>query len=160
MDPTFEFQNIWKELLNLYIVKDKDNLSLISYQEKKLLEAKILVEKGADINKTFSGYTSRYYQNYVEKNYTPLYYLVQEYFYSRTQYMNNEFLDNMLSFLFSQDVDIDRPTLDFSANFYELKLFEELLKRSDLEDIVFDYSKSNLFDEVINGFPNVSVDEY
>jgi len=160
MDPTCEFQNIWKELLNLYMPKNKDNIDLIYYQKEKLLEAKVFIEKGADINKSFDGYVSRNYTNYKEKKYTPLHYLVKEYFYSGTEYMNNEFLDNMLSFLFSQDVYIDHPSLDFSANFYDLKLFEEFLKRSDSEYIIFDYSKSLLFDEVINGFPNVYADGY
>ena len=84
---------------------------------------------------------------------------MEEYYYSGTKYMNNEFLDEILSFLFSKNVVIDKNSINLSNDDRDPKLFEEFLMRSDEDNVQFEYKTRSLLLEIMIGFPSVRLDE-
>lgn len=147
--PTEKFQNIWKYITRLQDSVSREDAFII--QEEKFQEAEKLISEGADINESF-------YDEIDYENNTALYYVLVEYYYAQTQYMNDEFLDNMIYFLFSKDIVIDKRSIKLC--FRDTKLLDDLLKRANDIDIKFEYSSNPLFLEIITGFPSVKLDEF
>lgn len=147
---TEKFQNIWTSIIGLHDCLSREES--FSIQEEKLLDAQNLIEEGADINKPF--YDER--ENMIVK-YTPLRHVLTSYYYTHTTYMNNDFLDNMVYFLFQNDVVADKSSINFCIR--DLKLLEEILKRANDEDIILNYSSNILYLEIITGFNNVKLYE-
>lgn len=149
---TEKFQNIWLSIIRLHESVYQESLSKeesFSIQEEKLLNSQKLIEEGADINEAF------YYER---DKYTPLMHVLSAYYYTNTNYMNNDFLDNMIYFLFQNDVVTDKVSIKFCIR--NLKLLEEILKRSNDQDIKFNYSSNILYLEIITGFNAVKLDEF
>jgi hypothetical protein len=138
--------NLNEKFMTLWIsIFEENNYKL------KLEEAERLIEDGADINKPRGEFG------------TPLYYVVMGYCCSRNTYMNNEFLDELLFFLFSKNVFIDKESIRISMR--DPKLLSELLMRVDDIDTVFSsidfqYIKNSLCLETIIGFSAIKLDEY
>lgn len=150
-ENTEKFQTLFMKILDEYVMKiilNEENKEEKDQQEQNefIEELKRLVEKGANINKEF----------YVEFDYTmmsPLDFLISRYYYAGIKYMDSQanFFDEVLSFLFSKDVMIDKKSIQ--SSFRDLKMFEELLKRANDEDIVFELSTNPSYLEIITGFP-------
>lgn len=136
-NPTINFQNIWIEILSSRDVNLLDNLD----------KAKILIEEGADINSAFGGYLRSI------RNNTPLYYLLVEYFRYNTYYLNDVILDDLLCFLFENNVMPDKESIRFCIR--DTKLLEELLKRSDYNEFMYTLNPLSL--ETILGFTTLDV---
>lgn len=143
---TQKFQVLWMSLIRESETEEKEE------KYNKLKEAEILIYDGADINKPFGDDG----EDREEFFGTPLYYLLGEYYYSGTKYMNNEYLDEIMSFLFSKNVIVDKNSISFSMR--DPKLLEELLMRAD--DVKFEYRMNSLCLETIMGFPSVRLDEF
>lgn len=151
---TEKFQNIWLSIIGLHESVYQDSLSKeesFSMQEEKLLDAQKLIEEGANINEPFYNERESMYD-------TPLGCVCSSYYYTETTYMNNNFLDNMIYFLFSNDVVPDKGSI--SHCFRDFKLLEEILKRANDEDVKFKYSSNILYLEIYTGFPTVKLDEF
>jgi hypothetical protein len=129
-NPTVNFQIIWTEIL--------------SSRDINLLDkAKILIEEGANINISYGGYLRSIRSN------TPLYYLLLEYFRNNTYYLNDDILDDLLWFLFENNVMPDENSLRFCIN-RDTKLLEELSKRSEYNEFIYTLNPLSL--ETILGF--------
>jgi hypothetical protein len=146
MDPTEEFQLIWFTIL-------KDQEKNLEKLEEDFKELEKLIDQGADINHEMCDEDGELK--------TPLLYLIEEYYYSNTSYMNDEYLDELLSFLFSKDVVIDDSSFYYSCR-VSVKLYEELLKRSydndEEKNIEINMSSNPLCLEIATGFPNIRLD--
>lgn len=156
-NPTENFQNIWLSIIRLYeSVWQKSSLEIenaFSVQKEKFLEAEKMIEEGADINEPFYDEKESLYDKY-----TPLGHVMSLYYYTYTTYMNNDFLDNMIYFLFSHDLITDKESI--KSCYGDLKLLEEILKRANDEDIKFKYSTNIKYLEIITSFPTVKLDEF
>jgi len=153
---TEKFHDIWLSIIVLHEAVFQETLSKeesFLIQEEKLSEAQKLIEEGADINEPF--YNER------ESN-TPLGNVLSAYYYTDTKYMNNDFLDNMIYFLFSNDVVTDKNSITTCVScIRDMKLLEELLKRANDDDIKLNYNNNNiLYLETIIGFSNVKLDDF
>ena len=146
---TEKFQTLWMSLIRDTEEKEEKYNKL----QESLREVERLIDDGADINKPF-GDDGEYREKYFR---TPLYYLTWEYYYSGTKYMNNEFLDEILSFLFSKNVVIDKNSIN--SSYRDTKLFEEFLMRADEDNVQFQYKTCSLLLEIMIGFPSVRLDE-
>ena len=135
---TEKFQTLWMSLIRDTEEKEEKYNKL----QESLREVERLIDDGADINKPF-GDDGEYREKYFR---TPLYYLMEEYYYSGTKYMNNEFLDEILSFLFSKNVVIDKNSIN--SSYRDTKLFEEFLMRSD-DNVQFEYKTRSLLLEIM-----------
>lgn len=133
-NPTINFQNIWLEIL-----RSRD-INLLD-------KAKILIEEGANINIAFGGYLRSIGNN------TPLYYLLVEYFRNNTSYLNDDILDDLLCFLFENNVMPDKESIRFCIR--DAKLLEELLKRSEYTEFMYTLNPLSL--ETILGFSKLDI---
>ena len=153
---TEKFQTLWMSLIRYIRDTEEKEEKEEKYNklQESLREVERLIDDGADINKPF-GDDGEYREKYFR---TPLYYLMEEYYYSGTKYMNSEFLDEILSFLFSKNVVIDKNSIILSNDDRDPKLFEEFLMRSD-DNVQFEYKTRSLLLEIMIGFPSVRLDE-
>jgi hypothetical protein len=153
---TEKFQTLWMSLIrDIRDTEEKEKEEKLQKLQESLKDVERLIDDGADINKPF-GDDGEYREKYFR---TPLYYLMEEYYYSGTKYMNNEFLDEILSFLFSKNVVIDKNSINLSNDDRDPKLFEEFLMRADEDNVQFEYKTRSLLLEIMIGFPSVRLDE-
>jgi hypothetical protein len=151
-ESTKNFCDIWIDM-----IKDGRNctqeltIKELEIQEEKFKKAKFFIEQGADINAY--GYFTDY------EKCTAILCIIDQYYIRDTNYMNDEFLDNMLSFLFENNVIADEESIIFTgSSIRDIKLFEELLKRTD--KLEFRYSMNFIFLEIILGFNIVKLDKF
>lgn len=163
-NTTEKFQNIWLSIIGLYESVCQESLSKeesFSIQEEKFLEAQKLIKEGADINEPFYNETENNYIRHIYIKYTPLWHVLCAYHYTATTYMNNDFLDNMIYFLFQNDVVTDKASIkSCESSNRDFKLLEEILKRANDEDIMLKYTPHIKYLEIITGFNNVKLDEF
>lgn len=157
-NPTEKFQNIWLYIMRLPESESLSKEEVLDIQNEKLYEAKKLIEYGADINEPF--YEDREEE---DEKYTPLYLIVSEYSYSRTEFMKNDFLDNMIYFLFDNDVVSDQESIKLCIYSENPKLLYEILQRSndDFDFKIFNHIPYKpLILEIILGFKSFRLDEF
>ena len=169
-NPTEKFQNIWIFIFDLSFSEEESisKQEALSIQEEKFKDLEKLIDDGADINEPFYNNKNDPFYAVDEEDmmelygkYTPLSYVLLAYYCSRTQYMGNDFLDNMVSFLFTNDVVIDEQSIKSCLCCNEdSKLLYEILQRSnDIKLLRFSNCDSLLL-EIFIGFSNTILDEF